>query len=419
MKLISSAVGLLISVSAFAGPGDLVRIIRAPAPAANANFGSQVAVVQGHLVVSAPNDTVGGILNVGSVYRFNGISGQLAWRLANPDPNPGGGASDAFGGTMISVGGDILIGAANDDLDGDPLHANAGSAYLVHGRTGAVLRKIPNPEPTAGDMFSHGALGTLGSNLIVGAPFDSPGGIAIAGTVYVIDKLTGAVLMRIPHPEPLFYGNSDDRFGRSVAEHQGHILVGAPTDDQNGNTTGGAYLLDGISGAILRRIANPFPDPVDGYFSAFGYPVRSLSGKIVIGEPWHRSGGKSLGAVFVFDGQTGVLLYAIQHPNPMDQLDVSGNATSFGWEIGEHDGFLAVSAPQDDVQGVRDAGSVYVFDLKSGQLVMSMHNPDPVAYDQFAFVAFHGGQIICKAQGKDLPGAANAGEVYVYEGPQR
>lgn len=419
MTLLKTVLGLAISVSAFAGSGDLVKIIRAPQPAANANFGSQVAVVQGHLVVSAPNDTVGGISNVGSVYRFSGISGQLAWRLANPDPNPGGGASDGFGGTMISIGGDILIGAAGDDLDGDPSHANAGSVYLVNGRTGAVLRKIPNPEPGVGDQFSNGALGILGSNLIVGAPFDAPDGLVLAGTVYVIDKMTGAVLMRIPHPEPLLYGNSDDRFGRSVAGHEGNILVGAPADDQNGNMTGGAYLLDRQTGAILRRIANPDPDPVDGYFSAFGYPVRSFGGKIVIGEPWHRSGGKNLGAVYVFDGQTGALLYTLQHPKPGDQLDVSGNAANFGWEIGEHDGFLAVSTPTDDVNGVRDAGSVYVFDLNTGQLVMSIHNPNPVAYDYFGFVAFHGGQIICKAHGKDLPDAANAGEVYVYEGPQR
>lgn len=393
-----------------------MKIIRAPVPAANANFGSQVTVVQGHLVVSAPNDTVGGISNVGSVYRFTGISGKLAWRLANPDPNPGGGPPDVFGGTMISVGGDILIGASNDDLDGNPLQ-NAGSAYLVDGKTGVVLRKIPNPEPYNNDGFSAGALGALGSNLIVGAPFDDPDGLVGAGTVYLIDRLTGSVLMRIPHPEPLLYGDPDDRFGRSVDGHEGNILVGAPADDQNGSWTGGAYVLDGNTGAILMRIANPDPQP--GVFTAFGCPVRSFGGKIVIATPWHRTGGKNLGVVHVFDGKTGTLLYTIQHPNPMDQLDVSGNAAYFGWDIAEHDGFLAVSTIQDDVNGVRDAGSVYVFDLNTGQLVMSIHNPDPVAYDYFGLGAFHGGQVVCKAHGKDLPDAANAGEVYVYEGPVR
>jgi outer membrane protein assembly factor BamB len=260
-------------------------------------------------------------------------------------------------------------------------------------------------------------LGTLGSNLIVGAPFDAPGGLLVAGTVYVIDKLTGAVLMRIPHPEPLLYGNSDDRFGRSVAGYEGNIPVGAPADDQSGFFTGGAYLLDGTTGAVMLRIPNPYPEP--DYFSAFGYPVRSFCGKIVIGEPWHRSGGKDVGAVYVFDGKTGALLYTLQHPKPMDQLDVSGNRASFGYDLHEHDGFLAVSTPQDDVNGVRDAGSVYIFDLTNGQLVMSIHNPDPVAYDYFGSLAFHGGQIICKAHGKDLPDAPNAGEVYVFEGPQR
>jgi outer membrane protein assembly factor BamB len=347
----------------------------------------------------------------------------LEWRLANPDPNPGGGASDGFGGTMLSVGGDILIGAAGDDLDGDPARANAGSVYLVDGRTGVVLRKIPNPEPNSGDNFSYGALGTLGDSLLVGSPFDDPDGLSGAGTAYVIDKMTGAVLMRIPHPEPLLYGNSDDRFGRSVAGHEGNILVGAPADDQNGNMSGGAYLLDGKTGAILLRIANPDPDPVAGYFSAFGYPVRSFGGKIVIGEPWHRSGGKNLGAVHVFDGQTGALLYTIQHPKPMDQLDVTGNSAYFGWHIDGHGGFLAVGAPTNDVNGIRDAGSVYVYDLNTGQLVLTIHNPNPVAYDYFQFGAFHGGQIVGKAHGKEVNidgvDVMNAGEVYVLEGPVR
>ncbi|MBM3747872.1 MAG: hypothetical protein FJW34_18955 [Acidobacteria bacterium] len=408
MKLTHVVFTLTIPAAAMAAPGDLVKIIRAPNPVADGRFGV-VAVVQGHLVVSSPNDTVGGVTNVGSVYRFNGISGQVAWRLANPDPNPNG-TSDSFGDTLFTIGPNILIGASGDDLGAA---TNAGSAYLVDARTGAWL-KIPNPEPNSGDMFSLGALGTLGRNLIIGAPFDDPPGLPNAGTVYVIDPTTGAVVLRIPHPEPLLYGNSDDRFGRSVAGHEGNILVGAPADDIAGSLTGGAYLLDGKTGAPLLRISNPDPQP--GVFVAFGYPVRSFGGKIVISAPWHRSGGKDLGVVHVFDGKTGALQYTIQHPNPMGQSD----RASFGWSLAEHDGFLAVGASQDDVNGVNNAGSVYVFDLNTGQLVMSIHNPNPVASDNMgSTVAFHGGQIVTGARGKDFDGLADAGEVYVFEGPRR
>ena len=417
MKLTHAVIGLTISAAAMAAPGNLVKIIRAPNPVTNGLFGAQVAVVQGHLVVSSPNDTVGGIPNVGSVYRFNGISGQVALRVANPDPDPDG-TTDSFGDTLFSVGSNILIGASGDDLDNDPSRTNAGSAYLVDGRTGAVLRKIPNPEPNTGDNFSYGALGNLGNKLIVGAPFDDPDDLTQAGTVYVIDPTTGAVVLRIPHPEPLAQGNTDDRFGRSVAGHEGNILVGAPADDQNGSMTGGAYLLDGKTGAILMRIPNPDPQP--GVFTAFGYPVRSFGGKIVIATPWHLTGGKNLGVVHVFDGKTGALQYTIQQPNPMDQLDVSGNSAYFGWALAEHDGFLAVASPLDDVNGVQNAGAVYVFDLNTGALVMSIHNPNPVASDIMSMdLAFHGGQIVAGARNKDFDGLTNAGEVYVFEGPRR
>jgi len=411
MKLTHAVVGLTISAAAMAGPGDVVKIIRAPKPVQNGSFGV-VAVVQGHLVVSSPNDTVGGIPNVGSVYRFNGISRQVALHIPNPDPDPDG-TSDSFGDTLFTVGPNILMGASGDDLDNDPLRTNAGSVYLVDARTGAWL-KIPNPEPNSGDMFSCGALGHLGNNLIVGAPFDDPSGLLNAGTVYVIDPTTGAVVLRIPHPEPLLYGNSDDRFGRSVAGHEGNILVGAPADDIAGHMTGGAYLLEGKTGAVLLRIPNP--DPQQGVFDAFGYPVRSFGGKIVISAPWHQTGGKDLGVVHVFDGKTGALQYTIQHPKPTDQV---GRA-SFGWSLAYNDGFLAVGASQDDVLGYTDAGSVYVFDLNTGQLVLSIHDPNPVAYDNFGgSVEFHGGQIVTGARSKDFDGLTNAGEVYVFEGPRR
>ncbi len=422
MTLLKSFLSAAIAVTVFAGPGDLVKRIRSPEPAGGASFGNQVAVVQGHLVVSAPNNTVDGVRNVGSIYAFRGISGQLAWRLDNPDPNSTGSPppSDGFGNTLFTFGPYILAGASGDDLE--PSHTNAGSVYVVDARTGTVLRKIPNPEPNTGDLFSYGALGVLGDNLLVGAPFDAPGGLTSAGTMYVINRETGAVLLRIPHPEPLLYGNSDDRFGRSVAGHGGNILSGAPADDINGNLTGGAYLLDGQTGDVILRIPNPFPEP--GWFSGFGYPVRSFGGKIVIGEPWHRSGGKDVGAVHVFDGATGNWLYTIHHPNPADQAD----RASFGWDLSEHDGFLAVGAPQDDVTGVKDAGSLYVFDLNTGQLVMSIHNPEPAINDLFGVtVAFHGGEIVTSSRNKDFnvvrDGSeiflSDAGEVYVFEGPKR
>jgi hypothetical protein len=51
---------------------------------------------------------------------------------------------------------------------------------------------------------------------------------------------------------------------------------------------------------------------------------------------------------------------------------------------------------------------------------MSIHNPNPVAYDYMGTtVAFHGGQIVTGAGSKDLGGLTNAGEFYVFEGPRR
>jgi hypothetical protein len=45
----------------------------------------------------------------------------------------------------------------------------------------------------------YGALGSLGENLIVGSPFNDPGGLTKAWTVHIFDGETGVVLLRIPH----------------------------------------------------------------------------------------------------------------------------------------------------------------------------------------------------------------------------
>ena len=62
------------------------------------------------------------------------------------------------------------------------------------------------------------------------------------------------------------------------------------------------------------------------------------------------------GSAYVFDGVTGDLLYALPNPDP-EFSDRFGNWVSI------QDGRVAVSAQRDNSGGVLDAGSVYVYDL--------------------------------------------------------
>jgi len=106
---------------------------------------------------------------------FDAGTGALRRTLNNPTPAE----SDSFGISVALAGTGVLVGARNDDT-GAP---NAGSAYLFDSASGALLKTIGNPLPATGDLFgvSVSATETL---LLIGARANEGGGTD-AGTVYL------------------------------------------------------------------------------------------------------------------------------------------------------------------------------------------------------------------------------------------
>jgi hypothetical protein len=88
----------------------------------------------------------------------------------------------------------------------------AGSVYLFDGNTGELLLTINNPEPAAFDRFGWSVAG-VGTNLLVGTPLDDPGGVVDAGSAYLFDGGTGALLRTFNSPNL----KADEYFGWSVA----------------------------------------------------------------------------------------------------------------------------------------------------------------------------------------------------------
>jgi len=273
--------------------GALLLTIRNPEPANGDMFGQRVEVVGGNIVVSAPYDDWGGYTDAGSLYVFDGVTGALRYTIRNPEPANG----DAFGDSgVIEHRGHILVNAPSDDYGA----TDAGSVYLFD-VTGNLLLTIRNPDPTAGDRFGYG-LRSVGGNIVAGAPNDDPGVVSDAGSVYVFHGVTGALLLTIPNPQP----NTNDYFGQAVGRHRNYILVGAPSDDPGGiENAGSVYVFHGLTGALLLTIPNPKPDPWDRFGTIGGLEgeVEDHWGLILIGSHWDRPGGLvDAGALYVFEG---------------------------------------------------------------------------------------------------------------------
>ena len=98
-------------------------------------------------------------------------------------------------------------------------------------------------------------------------------------------------------------GAADDYFGGSVAVGSGRIVVGAYGDDNNGYSSGSAYIFDLDGNEVGIMTAS------DGTaYDQFGYSVAVGSGRIVVGAPTGSNANR--GSAYIFDlngNQLGIL----------------------------------------------------------------------------------------------------------------
>ena len=253
-------------------------------------FGSSVAVGSGRIVVGAYRDDDNGG-DSGSAYIYDLDGNQLSKITASD------GAFNDFFGSSVAVGsGRIVVGAYRDDDNG----GDSGSAY-IYDLDGNQLSKITASDAAAGDNFGRSV--AVGSGrIVVGADQDDDNGGA-SGSAYIFD-LDGNQLSKITASD----GAAGDNFGRSVAVGSGRIVVGALFDDDNGGSSGSAYIYD-LDGNQLAKITASDAAASD----QFGLSVAVGSGRIVVGALFDDDNGSSSGSAYIYETP-----YQIHY---FDQLD--------------------------------------------------------------------------------------------------
>jgi hypothetical protein len=327
---------------------------------------------------------------------------QLEQVIHNPAPNP----DDQFGWDVAAVGDRVLAGTPFDDTGA----TDSGAVYLFDSTTGEVLLTINNPTPAKGDNFGV-EVAALGEQILVGAPADSTGARK-AGSAYLFDSVTGQLLLTINNPEP----NAADNFGMALAGLEDKIIVGAPSDDPNGIAGAGSiYVFDSITGELLLTINNPEPEAGDN----FGRSVAALGDDILVGVPFDGSGSINTGSVYLFDGITGELKLTIRNPQPS-----SDNLDSFGFAIAAvGNNILIGSRDSDDPDtGTKNAGIAYLYDGTTGELLLTLQNPDPRIGESFGrSVAAVGNDILIgsryrNATASDGTVLIKSGAAYLFDG---
>jgi hypothetical protein len=147
------------------------------------------------------------------------------------------------------------------------------------------------------------------------------------------------------------------------------------------------------------------PSPASGDW--FGNSVAAVGGNVLSGALGADSPVHDAGAAYLFDAKTGNVLLTVQEPQPHD-------SDWFGATVAAAGTNLLVGAPLDHVGGV-EAGGAYLFDGSTGKLLQSFHQPKPQADDWFGVSLAAVGDNVLVGAFLDNTGAAAAGAAYLFD----
>ena len=302
-------------------------------------------------------------------------------------------ASDAASGdrlgVSVAVGSNkIVVGSYGDDLEGGGSGGSSSGSVYVYNIDGTNEVKLTASDAAGGDSF--GTSVAIGSNkIVVGAPGNDDDGTS-SGSVYVYN-LDGTGEVKITASDGAQY----DDFGRSVSIGSNKIFVGSYGDDDDGSTSGSAYVYD-LDGTNEIKITAS--DAAGG--DSFGNSVAIGNNKLVVGSPYDDDDGSSSGSVYVYnlDGTGEVKITASDGA----QYD------NFGFSVAVGSNKIVVGAIGDD-----DSGSAYIYNL-DGTGEVKITASDGAQYDQFGIsVSVGNDKIVVGARGNDDNGSAS-GSAYIY-----
>jgi hypothetical protein len=315
-------------------------------------FGHSVFLSGDYAIVGAYEDDFSGASSVGSAYIFK-RNGDDSWAQVQKLTASDGAASDYFG-RSVSISGDYaVVGADNDDDNG----SNSGSAYIFK-RNGddswAQVQKLTASDGAASDSFGR-SVSLSGDYAVVGATGDDDNGLA-SGSAYIFKRNgddSWTQLAKVTASD----GDEYDSFGGSVCLSGDYAVIGATGDDDNGSASGSAYIFKRNGDDSWAQLAKVTAS--DGAENdSFGGSVCLSGDYAVVGAYGDDDNGPSSGSAYIFkrNGDDSWAQLAKVAASDGDEYDHYAESVSLSGE------YAVIGAYGDDDMG-SDAGSAYVYKI--------------------------------------------------------
>jgi hypothetical protein len=363
-------------------------------------FGTCTAVDGNHAVVGAPYDDDKGN-NGGAAYILELVAGE--WRTIQKLTASDGKAGDVFGSSVAIDGNCAIVGAHWHDANG----TNSGSAYVFQcsGSTWSQTQKLVPLDGAAHDYFGFSvAIG--GDYAVIGAKGDDANGFD-SGSAYVFRYSEG--LWSQDQKVTVSDNASGDYFGASVGVDGNYAVVGAYGDDDNGGSSGSAYIFECAGGNWTEVQKVTASDGAGG--DAFGYSVCIDGDWIAAGAYLADANQTDSGSAYVFRGAGGTWSQ-VQKLTPPDAKAQGflGCAVSIS---GDH---IVIGSYGDDEHGA-ESGAAYVF-RRSGDTWHYQDKLVPADYapsDSFGSCVSVSGRIIVVGTPFDDMRGNDSGSAYFFE----
>jgi hypothetical protein len=345
------------------------------------SFGEAISISGDTIAVGADYEDSGVTYSQGAVYIFERNQGgpnnwgEVAKILASD------GLNEDYFGSAVSIDGDTLVvGAPRDDIGGQ---TDQGSAYIYERNQGGQDNWGEVIKLTILDGFGNDLLGTSVSinddTVAVGVAGDDIGTNINQGSVCIFERNQGGpdnwgLVIKITASD----GVELDYFGESVSVNKDTLVVGADED----NFIGSAYIFERDEGGIDNWGVVAKLLPIDGEIGDyFGNSVSINRDTIIIGAVSDDiDGNEYQGSVYIYYRNQG----GNNNWGMVDMITASDGEAgdSFGISVSIMGDTFIIGARLDNISGEDEQGSAYIYNLTLPNTNPTITTPDiTIAYE--------------------------------------